>query len=77
MADIEAQLREVDGYTPSASVSVARLADHEWRLAKDLCQHFEVPVGSLIRRAEAIRLAGGQDTVTNCLREAAQHLVAR
>ncbi len=31
----------------------------------------------MLRRADAIRLAGGQDNFTNCPREAAQHLILR
>lgn len=77
MQSFEDRLREVDALVPESGVRLDHLADYELRLVADLCKHFDLPLGSLVRRAEAIRLAGGQGTLADCLREAAQHLVAR
>ena len=44
-------------------------------LAKKLCQHFDLKLGTLLRRSAAIEIAGGADSVSDRLREAAQHLI--
>lgn len=56
-------------------VSLEGLTPVEIELANKLCLHFELPLGTLLRRASAIELIGGSDSVTDRLREAAQHLI--
>ncbi|MEO8269827.1 MAG: hypothetical protein ABI557_08905 [Aureliella sp.] len=74
---LQQHLKEIDGYLDSASVSMADLTDAERKLANDLCSHFELPLGTLLRRANAIRLAGGHDNFSQSLREGARHLIFR
>ena len=71
----EQRMLEVSAFLPEAAVSVAALDDSQLELAQELCRFFEIPLGSLLRRADACRLAGGHDNTADCLREAAQHLV--
>lgn len=54
---VDERIKQVDEVLPRAAVL---LSDRE--LAKQLCEHFELKLGMLIRRAER-------------LQEAAQHLV--
>lgn len=74
---LQQRLKEIDRHMESAKVSMADLTDVERKLASDLCDHFELPLGTILRRADAIRLAGGQSNLADCLREASQHLIAR
>ena len=67
----------VESFMPVASVSFAKLTDNEKAAVVELADYLELPLGFLLRRADTVRLAGGQDNFTNCLREAAQHLIAR
>jgi hypothetical protein len=71
------RLKYIDRHMDSATVSIAHLTDVERKLANELCSSFELPLGTLLRRAEAIRLAGGHDSFTECLREGARHLIFR
>ena len=74
---VNERIREVDAVMGRATVSLAKLAAAEQTLANDLCEHFELPLGTLLKRAAAIELVGGVETVSDRLREAAQHLVYR
>ena len=74
---VEERNREVDAVISRATVSLANLSAEEAKLLNDLCKHFELPRGTLLRRAAAIELVGGAETVSDRLREAAQHLVYR
>lgn len=74
---LQQRLKEIDRYMESATVSMADLNDDERKLASELCNHFDLPLGSLMRRADAIRRAGGQSNFEDCLREASQHLILR
>ena len=74
---LQNRLREVDAHLASASVSMAGLSVEERKLANKLCGCIELPLGSLLRRADAIRLAGSHDKFSDCLREAAQQLNLR
>ena len=73
------RLKQIDGYVPAATVGIAELPQPTLNLAHDLCQHFDIQLGSLIRRANAIKLADGENAAgaEERLREAAQHLVLR
>jgi len=53
------------------------LTPEEQQLAAEVCEFFSVPLGTLIRRAEAVRLAGGHDNFGDCNREAVRHLIGR
>ena len=75
MMKIEERIRQVDLAMDSATVSMAGLTPAEIELADQLCLHFKLPLGTLLRRASAIELIGGSDSVTDRLREAAQHLI--
>ncbi len=74
---LDQRLKVIDRYKDSTTVSMADLTDVERELAIELCNHFDLPLGSLVRRADAIRRAGGQDNYSDCLREASQHLILR
>ena len=65
----------VGSLLPSATLSLDHLTENERLAAAELADYMELPLGTLLRRAEAVRLAGGHDTFTNCLREAAKHLI--
>ena len=77
MGLLHKRLRRVDRYFQLATVSMGCLSTDERRLAVELCETFGLRLGSLLRRADAIRLAGGHDNFGDCLREAAQHLILR
>ena len=72
---IEERIRQVDLAMESATVSMEGLTDVEIELANKLCMHFELPLGTLLRRASAIEIVGGFHLVADRLREAAQHLI--
>lgn len=72
---IEERIRQVDLAMEAATVSMKGLTSVEIELANKLCMHFQLPLGTLLRRAAAIGLIGGSDSVTDRLREAAQHLI--
>ncbi len=72
---IEERIRQVNLAMDAATVSIAGLTPVEIELASELCLHFELPLGTLLRRASAIELIGGVDSITDQLREAAQHLI--
>lgn len=76
---LDQRLIEIDRYIPLATVSLAELPQPTLNLAHDLCQHFDLQLGSLVRRANAIKLADGENAASaqERLREAAQHLVMR
>lgn len=74
---IAKRIREVDRQMPRASVSLAELTEEQITHAQEICEHFELKFGTLIRRANAVKLAGGQDDFKGCLQEAAQHLVRK
>lgn len=71
------RIQEIDRHMDSATVSMAGLSEAERKLANELCSYVELPLRSLLRRADAIRRAGGQDSFADCLREAACHLIYR
>ncbi len=74
---IDERIRQVDQVMDQASVNLESLSSDELAIAKQLCEYFELPFGTLVRRAEAIRLLGDTDPTVDRLREAAQHLIAR
>lgn len=76
---LDRRLLQIDSYIPLASVSLAELPQPTLNLAYDLCRHFDLQLGSLVRRADAIKLADGENAagVEERLREAAQHLALR
>ena len=58
---IEERIRQADLAMESATVSMAGLTPVEIELANKLCLHFDLPLGTLLRRASAIELIGGAD----------------
>jgi hypothetical protein len=68
-------MKLVDSLLPSATLSLDHLTENERLAAAELADLMILPLGTLLRRAEAVRLAGGRDTFTDCLREAAQQLI--
>ena len=76
---LDYRLSQTDAHIRDASVSIAGLPQSAINLAHDLCQHFDLQLGTLIRRANAIALADGGNAAELCerLREAAQHLDLR
>jgi len=74
---VEERIAEIDAMMPYAEVSLLGLRQVEFSVAVKITDTFEVPFGSLIRRADAIELAGGQPTYVHSLQEAAQHLVMK
>jgi len=75
--NIEERIRQVDLAMESATVSVSKMTDRQRRLAKLLCEEFELPFGTLIRRANAIEIVSWDGSGTDRLREAAQHLICK
>jgi len=71
----EERIRQVNLAMESATVSVSKMTDRQRRLAKLLCEEFELPFGTLIRRANAIEIVSSDGSGTDRLREAAQHLI--
>ena len=76
---IDRRLIQIDIYMPMASVELPELPRPALDLAHDLCQTFDLQRGSLIRRANAIALADGENAAdaSERLKEAAQHLIVR
>jgi inorganic triphosphatase YgiF len=74
---VDDRIREVDKVASQAVVSLAGMTQDELMLAQQLCDHFELQLGTLVRRADAIRLLGDTETTTQRLQEAAQHLIYR
>ncbi len=72
---IEERIRQVNLAVASATVSLIGLTNEEIELAEKLCEHFDLQLGTLFRRAAAIEIIGGADSVSDRLREAAQHLI--
>jgi len=75
MGVMQKRIELVDSLLPSATLSLDHLSENERLAAAELADYMELPLGTLLRRAEAVRLAGGHDTFTDCLREATQHLI--
>jgi len=73
--NVEQRIRQVDQVLDRASVSLSDLSPTELELANQLCEHFDLQLGTLVRRADAIRILGGSSTNSERLREAAQHLI--
>lgn len=73
--NVEQRIRQVDQVLERASVSLSDLSPTEFELAQQLCAHFELQIGTLVRRADAIRILGGNATTAERLQEAAQHLI--
>lgn len=69
------RIADVDAQMELASVSLARLTDQERDTVAEYSSFIGIPHGTLLRRAEAIRLAGGQDNFTDCLREAVGQII--
>lgn len=62
----------------SSSVSLSSVTSELDELVGKLCQTFDLPYGSLIRIALAIRNVDGDEQLTKeHLQEAAQHLIIR
>lgn len=72
---VDERIKQVDDVLPRAAVSLARYSCTDLELAQQLCEHFELKLGMLIRRAEAIRLLADTESDKQRLQEAAQHLV--
>ena len=72
---VDDRIRQVDQVASHAIVSLAALTDDELELAKKLCDHFELQLGTLVRRADAIRILGDTQSTIERLQEAAQHLI--
>ena len=74
---VDDRIRQVDRVASQAIVSLADLTADDLELARKLCAHFDLQLGTLVRRADAIRILGDTETSTDRLQEAAQHLVCR
>lgn len=69
------RIQLVDSLLPLAPLSLDHLTENERLAAAELADIMMLPLGTLLRRAEAVRLAGGHNSFTSCLREATQHLI--
>ena len=69
--NIEERIRQVDLAMESSTVSMAGLTTAEIELVEKLCIHFDLKLGTFLRRAAAIEIVGGSDSVADRLREAA------
>ena len=74
---VEDRIRQVDQVASQAIVTLAGLKADELELAKKLCDHFDLQLGTLVRRADAIRILGEKQPTVERLQEAAQHLICR
>jgi hypothetical protein len=74
---VEGRIRQVDQVAGQAGVSLAGLTSEELALAQRLCKHFDLKLGTLVRRANAIRILGDTESTAERLQEAAQHLICR
>lgn len=74
---VEERIRQVDQVADQAGVSLAGLTSEELALARRLCEHYDLKLGSLVRRADAIGILGDTESAAERLQEAAQHLVGR
>ena len=72
---IEQRFRNVDLAAESATVSMAGLTNAEIELVEKLCIHFDLKLGTRLRRAAAVEIIGGTDSAIDRLREAGQHLI--
>jgi hypothetical protein len=75
--NVEQRIRQVDHVLDRAKVSLSDFSPTELALAQQLCEHFELQLGTLVRRADAIRILGDTETAAQRLQEAAQHLIYR
>lgn len=73
---MENRLRAVDDLLDTACVSLTHFTTPDLKLAKDICEIFGIPFGTLIRRAEAIRLLGENVFNADLLKEAARQIIA-
>jgi hypothetical protein len=71
----EERIRQADQQMADSSVSTSLFQQADVELAKELCTHFKLEFGTLVRRASAIALLADTDSVADRLREAAQHLI--
>jgi hypothetical protein len=74
---VEERIRQVDQVADQACVSLAGLTTEELALARRLCEYFDLKLGTLVRRADAIRILGDTESAIQRLQEAAQHLICR
>jgi hypothetical protein len=74
---IEERIKQVDAVLESATASLIRYSAVDEELAHQICDHFDLQLGTLVRRAAAIQIIGDADSVADQLREAAQHLICR
>ena len=77
IVNVNERIRQVDQVLDQANVSLLDLTPAELELAQKLCAHFELQLGTLVRRADAIRVLGEPATRSQRLQEAAQHLICR
>ena len=77
IVNVDERIRQVDQVLDQANVSLSDLTPAELELAQKLCEHFELQLGTLVRRADAIRVLGESATTSQRLQEAAQHLICR
>ncbi len=75
--NVDERIRQVDQVLDQANVSLSDLTVAELELAQKLCEHFALQLGTLVRRADAIRVLGESTTTSQRLQEAAQHLIYR
>ncbi len=79
MSKLNERIRQIDNAIPDAGVQVKGLSPELIELSRELCEHFEVGYGTLLRRATAIaafdKSKSGISRVH--LQEAAQHLVVK
>jgi len=75
--NINQRIQQVDACIEQASVLIGGLSPSELDLAVQLCKHFELQLGTLVRRADAIKILGDTETTVERLQEAAQHLICR
>lgn len=76
---LDERIRQIDAAVHRATVSTEGVLPELNELARQLCEHFELGFGTLIRRAKAISLTDGMNgcLAREHLQEAAQHLVVK
>lgn len=67
--NVDERIKQVDAGIDRASVSIEGFSPAELDLAVQLCRHFKLQLGTLVRRADAIRILDVGQTARERLQE--------
>ena len=78
MSKLDERIRQIDTAFQLTGVCIGNSPAEVLSLCGELCLHFGIGYGTLLRRAEAIALADNAGSITqDHLQEAAQHLIIK